>query len=410
MTAGRRPVVFLHIGAMKTGTTYLQQLMLQNQASLLEAGVVFPTGPGGWRLQVEAVRDVMGTLIGTPTAANRRAWASVHEQIFAHDGTSVLSMEFMSFCDRERAGKFVRRLEGADVRVILGLRDASRLVPAVWQEGARNYGVRPWPRFVAELTAAEPDRSTRAWKRFLRVQDAPRMLDAWLAHLPAEKVHVLTVPRPGAAPDLLWRRFADIVGIDAAAVAELPTPANESLGHASAELARRVNLAIGEDRTPLVHKASVSVMSKGVLAGRQRLEAPVRGDAAVREFGARWNAHVRDAVLRSGVSVSGDLDDLPVLPAPPPDDGPDVLSNPTVDEMLDAAAYAIVRLRRRVERRTQGAESQPKSVLAFLESVPTDPDWDPKAEWLRAKKPLAAAVGALAASVHAVADAPLSRP
>ena len=36
------PVVFLHIGAMKTGTTFLQNLMHENKANLAEAGYLLP--------------------------------------------------------------------------------------------------------------------------------------------------------------------------------------------------------------------------------------------------------------------------------------------------------------------------------------------------------------------------------
>ena len=43
---GRKPVVFLHIGAMKTGTTFLQQLMSANKEDLLKAGFLFPGDSG----------------------------------------------------------------------------------------------------------------------------------------------------------------------------------------------------------------------------------------------------------------------------------------------------------------------------------------------------------------------------
>ncbi len=54
---GGRPVVWLHIGAMKTGTTYLQQLMYANRAALGEAGLFLPGER--WGSQVRAVQEVM---------------------------------------------------------------------------------------------------------------------------------------------------------------------------------------------------------------------------------------------------------------------------------------------------------------------------------------------------------------
>ncbi|HET7689634.1 MAG TPA: hypothetical protein VFK41_04610 [Nocardioidaceae bacterium] len=381
---------------MKTGTTYLQTLMLENRAQLLDAGVLFPTGPAGWKLQVDAVRDVTGTAPGGAAERCRTAWRNLHAQVMEHPGTSVVSMEFISYVDAEGAAEFVRRLEGADVDVVLGIRDTARLLPAIWQTGARNYGVRPWRTFVSELTAEPENRANAAWRRFLRVYDVPRMLDSWLAHVPRERVHVVTVPQSGAEPDLLWRRFAATVGVDPGVATQLPAPANESIGHASAELVRRVNTALGHDRSMAVHKASTVVLSDQILARRRSSETPVTGNAALRAFGARWNGVVRDAVLASGVSVSGDLDDLPLEPA----DGPDRLSRPTTDEVLSAAADSIEQLRTRVQRVVRRAQvPMPESVRAFLDTPPRAESWRP------AEDPAAAAVQAVVDSVHALADA-----
>jgi hypothetical protein len=57
--AARTPVIYLHVGAMKTGTSYLQQLMFDNKDALLGQGVLFP-GEHPRSAQVIAVRDVLG--------------------------------------------------------------------------------------------------------------------------------------------------------------------------------------------------------------------------------------------------------------------------------------------------------------------------------------------------------------
>ena len=45
------PVVFLHIGAMKTGTTYLQQVLIQNKEALADHGYLFPGARWGDQAQ-----------------------------------------------------------------------------------------------------------------------------------------------------------------------------------------------------------------------------------------------------------------------------------------------------------------------------------------------------------------------
>ena len=53
----KAPRIYLHIGAMKTGTTFLQGLMSANQEALGRAGYLFPGEK--WAEQSLAVRDVM---------------------------------------------------------------------------------------------------------------------------------------------------------------------------------------------------------------------------------------------------------------------------------------------------------------------------------------------------------------
>ena len=50
----RRPRIYLHIGAMKSGTTFLQALMSANRESLFRAGYAFPGE--AWSEQSRAVQ------------------------------------------------------------------------------------------------------------------------------------------------------------------------------------------------------------------------------------------------------------------------------------------------------------------------------------------------------------------
>ena len=103
MTAPR-PVVFLHIGAMKTGTTFLQNLMHKNKEHLAAAGYLLPGNR--WVHQVRAVRDVLGGGLRYPAPAPDAAgeWAALVRQMLEHRGrASILSMEFLSLANPVRA-------------------------------------------------------------------------------------------------------------------------------------------------------------------------------------------------------------------------------------------------------------------------------------------------------------------
>lgn len=310
--------IYLHIGAMKTGTTYLQQLMFANQERLAAAGYRL-TG-GRWARQVRGVNDALGVTrdddrVGAESAG---AWQVLVDDALSHSGTaSVLSMEFLSFARRGQVQRIVASLAPAEVHVVLTVRDAVATIPAQWQTNVRNGSTVAWPehqRSVRKITTVRgrlgglsPDRALRS---FHRAQGVPRMLDRWGPTVRPGRLHVITVPPPGSDPRLLWDRFAGVVGIDPATCADPPERDNPSLGHASAELLRRVNLSLGRlpraDYTPTINQ----YLATEVLAGRDEPRAEL--DPATRRFAMTWNGRVRDAVTTSGARLCGDLDDLPV--------------------------------------------------------------------------------------------------
>src|SRR6476619_6799928 len=118
----RRPAIYLHIGAMKTGTTFLQDLMQANRAELADAGFLFPGER--WADQSLAVQDVLGFGADDPRAlaATRGRWAAMAAEMLAHRGASILSMEFLSFADTDAAARVLASLEEADVHVVVTVR------------------------------------------------------------------------------------------------------------------------------------------------------------------------------------------------------------------------------------------------------------------------------------------------
>src|SRR5205085_9805439 len=110
----------------------------------------------------------------------------------------------------------------------------------------------------------------------------------WTSLLPPEQVHVITVPPRGSAPDLLWKRFADVVGIDPAVADTERARSNESLGLAEVELLRRLNVAIPDELPGWFYMRNVKdALAHGALAARPstlgRLELPQGREKWARE-------------------------------------------------------------------------------------------------------------------------------
>ncbi len=322
----------LHIGAMKTGTTFLQRVLADHRAALADHGFQVPREPA---------LALRGVLNGTPAAdASTRRDRIAHRflrEISDYDGRgSVVSWEFLSFCDRSQVRRLLDAFPGAEVEVVLTVRDAARTMPAQWQTTCRNGSTLPWPRFARAIGAwLDQGRDTRPARLFRRTQGIPQMLDVWTDVVGRDRVRVVTVPGSGADPLLLWRRFADASGIDPRLPVDPSVRRNDSLGHPSCELLRRVNEVLGlaaPEGTAQVIRAVVAPD----LETRAGSEPPVRLDRRGREVAAAWNRLVRDAVGGRGVRVIGDLDDLPVEP---PADAPDA-HRPRPAELLAAAETA----------------------------------------------------------------------
>jgi hypothetical protein len=389
--------VFLHIGPMKTGTTFLQELMVANKDRLAAAGYLFPGDT--WARQVRGTRDVLGLDQWDPRfrATTAGAWERLVAEILAHTGTaSVVSMEFLSFARRRGAARVVRSLQPAEVHVVLTVRDALDTIPSLWQTAVYNGSAASWPQFMRSVRKAAGVRGRlgrlprdRSLREFLDAQDVARILRTWGGLVPAQRLHVVTVPPRGSEPGLLWSRFARAVGVDPGVCSEPATRSNASLGYASTDLLRRVNRAVGR-LPPSDYNATLKeYLALKVLAGRRHLEGRPGPDPRTREFAARWNERVRSAITASGAGLTGDLDDLPVRPGPVPAQH---TASPRVDELLAVAAASGGALADLVRRRSVRLR---RSGVRIDVRVP-DADGFTAHRWDDAPDPVAAAVDEVA--------------
>lgn len=283
-----------HVGLMKSGTTFLQGRLDANRSALAAQGVLFP-GPS-WGRQVRAVTDLIEGKNPVPGS-----WASLREELLAHPGVGVVSMEYLGPIGAPRMRHLVEELPGPRLEVVVTVRDLGRSVPAMWQEFLKNRQTWDWADYLRQIEHGGP-----AHRRFWRQQDAGRIVRRWARVLGPEQVTVVTVPEPGGPPELLWERFREAVGIAEASWREAPR-ANESLGAASARLMLRLNQET-QDLSRAEYKGQVKALAKHVLAGRRRLEDPIGYRVP------RWLTgeaeRIRREIGESGVRVVGSLQDL----------------------------------------------------------------------------------------------------
>lgn len=311
MTGAPRRRVYLHIGAPKTGTTYVQSRLSLNRRELAAHGVHLPTGnrlvtPESWHFK--AALDLLGQDWGGSPGHAEGAWPRLVHAIGKLEGHVIVSHEIFGAAKQRHVDRAVRELgHDAELHVVYSARDLGRQVPAAWQETVKQGRKWGYRKFLDKTVAGE------SW--FARSFDLPAVLDAWTSTLPPEQVHVVTVPQT-RGPEL-WERYCRAFGIDPAWAPRDSERANESLGIPET----MVLLALNRRMTRSQRRSVPYDLLIREMLGHQSLVA--RGSTPVRlppdlydwadEQAARWSDWVRE----HAVDLVGDLDDLtPRRPAP----------------------------------------------------------------------------------------------
>ncbi len=335
--------VVLHVGLMKSGTSFLQEVLRANQDVLREQGVLYPRP---WRRQVQAVRDVIGHGdADQEPLAEDGPWRSLVAEIRDWPGTAVVSMEFLGPRGPSKSRQICSELAPAQVDVVISVRDLARTIPAMWQESIQNRGTWTWEEYLAgvrEENRTDPGPGRAFWFR----QDAPGITETWQGSAGRDHVTVLTVPPPGAPPQVLWERFASLLPIGGVEI-DLAVRANPSLGLASLLVMREVNLRLETEESSITGRQYERVvkhlLAKRGLAGRR--DDPRLG------YDTRWVVERGDRDLERlralAPRIAGDLEDLrcrPVEGVAPED--------VTAEQQLDAALAGLTEVVGRLARRS----------------------------------------------------------
>lgn len=323
--------VVLHVGAMKSGTSYIQARLLANQAVLREQGFLCPGRT--WREQVLAVTDILGERRAGPVSATGK-WQWLVDTAADWPGTVVVSMEFLGPAAPARIREITDSFGDTEVHVVMTVRDLNRNIPAMWQETVQNYHAWTWKEHLRGVRA-RPGLRNAPGRNFWRQQDTPRIAKNWVDAVGAERFTIVTVPHPGADAEVLWERFSKAVGIDAGSCEPIPR-SNEALGVASALVMRRLNALLKEQGLPW--KSYTSLVKFGLakrgLANHRGEESPIGFD--VPRWVRKRSRQLTEQLAGLGVRVEGDLADLEPVAVPGAD--PNRVSE---RDQLDAAVAGL---------------------------------------------------------------------
>ena len=261
------------------------------------------------------------------------------------DGDALVTHELFAPATAGQVTEALRHLEGADVHVIITARDLARQIPSEWQEHLKHRSVLTFPEFVHEVRTEPKGPFSPNGYHFWDEQDLVALATRW-GQVPSGHTHVVTVPPQGHGQQVLWERFAGLIGIGPSGYDLDVARANASLRAEQAELMRRLNATLG-DRLPLPGSYSTivkSVLAHRVLGGRPGTRFALTGEDHV--FAVERAQRMVDELGGMAVDVVGDLAELVPDPVPPREVSGDaeVTAEAVLDEAVEALAEVLKRL------------------------------------------------------------------
>ncbi len=387
--------VLLHVGAPKTGTSFVQDILFTHREVLRERGILYAADRHDSHFL--AALDLMELPWGGLERQAGGAWDRLADEVRAWPGTAIISHEILGTASRVQVDRALASLRGddedAEIHVVYSARDLVRQIPAEWQENVKHRRTKKYGTFLATLQ--DPGRTSEVAQWFWGVQEVPDVLDRWAGTLPRERVHIVTVPPPGASPTLLWERFAGLFDLDPAEFRP-GDRANASLGVPESAMVRRLNKRLNdvlpnEHYRLLVRELLVHQHLSG-RSGSARLALPEDVHRWASELGRSW---VSELALR-GYDVVGTLDDL-VPGDPRPYADPDTCEERLVAEAALDALATMTREAARLREREAELHGAVEDLMGQLDKFHSTRSYKAKERLVALARTNAVARGALSA-------------
>ncbi len=336
--------VFLHVGTTKSGTTFLQRVLWRHRDHLLTQDLLLPggRGPDHYAAALDVRKEPFRS--ATPNDVTD-GWRRLVDAMADWDGDALVTHELFAPATMEQAAGAIAMLDGAEVHVIVTARDLARQVPSEWQEHLKHRSVLTFPDFVREVRASPRGPFSPNGYYFWDQQDLGGLLGRW-GQVPRDRLHLVTVPRPGVGQDLLWERFTSVLGISAEGFDLTAGRTNTSLRGEQAELIRRLNTSLGA-RLPLPGPYTgvvKTLLAHRVLAGRPGTSFALTGQD--HDYAVQRAHRIVSDVERCDPNVVGDLAELIPDANPPAEVSGDAAVAPdaVLEEAVEALAEVLDRL------------------------------------------------------------------
>jgi hypothetical protein len=353
--------IFMHIGAPKSGTSYLQDRFAANRALLADQGLTYPATSTDTHF-LPALDLIERPWAGELEKA-RGHWDALVAEAAKARGDVLISHEILAAATPEQIRRARTSFAGDEWHVVYTARDLGRQLPAEWQEMVKHRSALRFRGFMDKVQD-QPPASSDFW--FWRVQSLPDVLARWGAETEPAHVHLVTVPGPDGPRTALWDRFCSVVGLDPDLDYAESETTNASIGASEVAALRRLNRILrreGVSRETYVAKVRELVVRE-VFAARASATArvPERWHAYVDEIASGW----LEWIEASGIDVVGDARELLPhwggAPIPNPDE-------PDHEEVAAAAIQALAAVLVDIDRQPLVQIEVPRRMKRFARKL-----------------------------------------
>ena len=196
----------VHVGQMKSGTTYVQEILSKNRGKLLEQKIVYPMR---WLNQQPAVYGICGSSI--PWVKDKKPYLAKAENLRDEISNAkskgydvLLSAEALSSCGKKGIEEFLSFIGGAD-KAIFSVRSLHKTLPSAWQQTLKTGNFKSILEFYQQMEDTWPAKRGR-WRTYAYGASAQR----WSEFLSTE---AYVVPNKIVDVNEPWNLFCQASGI-----------------------------------------------------------------------------------------------------------------------------------------------------------------------------------------------------
>ncbi len=228
----------LHVGPMKTSTTYVQQVLCENRNYLKSMGWVYP---GRGSNQQHAFYGLCGSDIPWVTPAtqvkNASAGKQLIEDIKSADASVIVSAEALASLSCDGIERLMGRMPTPDT-IVFTHRPLEKLIPSAWQQYLKGGGTETLEHFTNRLL----NEMTQAEGSLYRGYALGDSVERWKS-IVKSRIVVMKVPTAKKDADKTWPLFQQASGLPVLKDYGVKE-ANSSLSSEAADLLRSFNIAL----------------------------------------------------------------------------------------------------------------------------------------------------------------------